>query len=376
MLINENKILLLTDGMMPGGVERHVVHLANGLYKKGVLVSVAATDGPFRNLLDPLIPFLQLPLLYDGTSRKRPLGFLSAVLILQKYIQDNKISIIHSHKRYTDFIARLVVSFSREIVHVSTCHSLFTDMTWLPSFGYYTIACSKNVEKMLIHVFGKSAQSVRTIYNCAPALSKYSAEQKIRIKEQFGIPAQVRIICSVGSLIKIKNPEALLRAFVNLITDQRMTDIHLVIVGEGDQVDFVNKYVDRHALHKRVTLLPANTPVEEVFNIAEFCVLSSVREGFPLVLLEAASIGKPYIATEIGGVAEFIEHNKNGILVPQNDTSALTEAISYLLNNPSSVQLFGENARMKYQQYFTLERMIKETMEVYEHMLKIKDTKA
>jgi len=373
---NEMKILLLTDGMMPGGVERHVVHLANGLNKNGVQVSVAATDGPFRNILDSSIPFLKLPLLYDGTSHKRPWGFLRTILILQRYIQDNKISIIHSHKRYTDFIARLVVSLSRNTVHMSTCHSLFSNMTWLPSFGYYTIACSKNVEKMLIHVFGKSAQSVRTIYNCVPALSEYPVEHKKRIKEKFGIPTQSRIMCSVGSLIKEKTPEALLRAFVNLITDQRMTDIHLVIVGEGEQSQFVNEYVDRHALHKRVTLLPANAPVEEVFNIAEFCVLSSVREGFPLVLLEAASIGKPYIATDVGGVAEFIEHNNNGILVPPHDISALTKAISYLLNNPNSVQMYGENAQMKYQQNFTLDQMIKETMEVYEHILKMNGAKA
>jgi glycosyltransferase involved in cell wall biosynthesis len=372
----EFNILLLTDGMMPGGVERHVVHLANGLNKKGITVTVAATDGPFRNLLNPSIPFLTLPLLSTETSRKRPLGLLRSISLLKKYIQGNQISIIHSHKRYTDFIARIAASVSKKTIHISTCHNSFNNLTWLPSFGYYTIACSNNVAAMLIQVFGKSDQSVRTIYNGVPELSEYSTEQKTRIKEQFGIPARTRIICSIGSLIKEKNPEALLQAFVNLRADQTMTDVHLVIVGDGDRKEFVEEYIDRCALQKSVTLLPAETPVEEVFNIAEFCILSSVREGFPLVLLEAASIGKPYIATDVGGVAEFIDYNKNGFLVPPNDSSALTKAISYLLNNPASVRMFGENARRKYQQNFTLNRMINETIEVYESMLKMKDVKA
>jgi glycosyltransferase involved in cell wall biosynthesis len=152
-----------------------------------------------------------------------------------------------------------------------------------------------------------------------------------------------------------------------------MTDVHLVIMGEGEQLEFMKKYIDRHALQKRVTLLPAITPAEKVFTIADFCVLSSLREGFPLVLLEAASIGKPYIATDVGGVAEFIEQGKNGILVPPNDTGALTEAISYLLHNQNTVKLLGENARMKYQQRFTVERMIDEIVEVYKQMLQIKE---
>jgi glycosyltransferase involved in cell wall biosynthesis len=369
----EMNILLLTDGMQPGGVERHVVHLANGLNKNGVKVTVAATDGPFRNFLDSSIPFLKLPLLYNGTSHKRPLGFLRAVSILQTYVRNNHISIIHSHKRFSDFIARVVVSVSRNTVHISTCHSLFSNMTWLLSFGQYTIACSKKTEHMLIHMYGKSVRSVRTIYNCVSPLPEFSEEQKIRIKEQYNIPAQARVICSVGSLIKGKNPRTLLHAFNSLIADKKMTDVHLVIMGEGEQLEFMKKYIDRHALQKRVTLLPAFTPVEKVFTIADFCVLSSLREGFPLVLLEAASIGKPYIATDVGGVAEFIEQGKNGILVPPNDTGALTEAISYLLHNQNTVKLLGENARMKYQQRFTVERMIDEIVEVYKQMLQIKE---
>lgn len=373
MQVNEINILLLTDGMQPGGVERHVVHLANGLHKNGMKVTVAATDGPFRNLLDSSIPFLKLPLLYGGTSHKRLLGLLRAVFILHKYVQKNNISIIHSHKRFSDFIARVVISVSRNTVHLSTCHSLFSNMTWLLSFGQYTIACSKKTEDMLIHMYGKSVRSVRTIYNSVPPLPDYSEEQKIRIKEQYSIPAQTRVICSVGSLIKGKNPRTLLHAFNSLIVDKKMTDVHLVIMGEGEQLEYIKKYIEHHALQKRVTLLPASTPVEQVFAIADFCVLSSIREGFPLVLLEAASLGKPYIATDVGGVAEFIEQGKNGLLVPPNDTGALTEAMSYLLNNQNTVKFFGENARMKYQQRFTVERMIDELVEVYEQMHQLKE---
>ena len=66
---------------------------------------------------------------------------------------------------------------------------------------------------------------------------------------------------------------------------------------------------------------------EALFNIADFMVLSSRREGLPYVLLEAASIGKPHIATDVGGVAEFITDGESGVIVPPGDPEKLADAI-------------------------------------------------
>ncbi len=368
MSISEMKILLLTDGMQPGGVERHVVHLANGLYERGVKVAVAATDGLFRGQLNPSIQFLELPLLHDGSSRKRPLGFLRTILILKKYVHDNKICIIHSHKRYTDFIARLVVSLSKFTIHLSTCHSIFTDMTWFPSFGEYTIACSNCVHQMLIELYGKFQGTVRVIHNGVPAFQKYSENLTMHSKKRLGLSDNIRIISSIGGLSKQKKPEILLQAFSYILN--KCKNVHLVFVGDGPEKQRIEKLIANCGLQYYVSMLPENSVVEEIMNISNFCILSSIREGFPLVLLEAASIGKPYIATDVGGVSEFIEHNKNGILVPPNDSNALAEAISYLLNNPRKVKVLGRNAKIKYKQRFTLEKMIDEIMEVYIYILK------
>jgi glycosyltransferase involved in cell wall biosynthesis len=105
--------------------------------------------------------------------------------------------------------------------------------------------------------------------------------------------------------------------------------------------------------------------VEALFNIADFMVLSSMREGLPFVILEAASLSKPHIATYVGGVSEFIVDGETGILIPPGDPNKLADAIKKLLEKPALVKTLGRNAREKYLQQFTYERFIDQTLEVY-----------
>jgi glycosyltransferase involved in cell wall biosynthesis len=366
------KILLLTDDMLPGGVERHVVHLANGLYERGINVSVAATEGSFRASLNPSIRFIPLPLLRKGSFRKRIMGIPRSLLILHTFIKSNDISIIHSHKRYTDLIAKLILLFKKDIKHVSTCHSTFTNMRWLSFFGQYTIACSKTVEKMLIKSFGLLPRSLCTIHNGVPGLQVYEGDRKNELKVEMGIPVECKVLCSVGSLTRQKNPEILLHAFTELLSEKDVANMHLIFVGEGELRINIEKYIDENNLQSKISILPSNTAVENIFNISDFCVLTSDREGFPLVLLEAASIGKPYIATNVGGIAEFIVDRKEGILIEPNDIYALKKAISYLVNNADAAVSMGRNAQRKCLEHFNLENMLTRTIEVYKNISGIK----
>ena len=120
--MNES-ILLLTDEMNPGGVARHVVDLANGLTEKGMTPIVAANDGPFRLRLHKEIAFVNLPFLMSKSGRKRFFGLLASYKILTPIIRREKVILIHSHKRYTDVLGRILAR-RMSLPHISTCHSV------------------------------------------------------------------------------------------------------------------------------------------------------------------------------------------------------------------------------------------------------------
>ena len=109
----------------------------------------------------------------------------------------------------------------------------------------------------------------------------------------------------------------------------------------------LEELVRNEAIQNNVMFLQGTYNVEALFNVADFMVLSSKQEGLPYVLMEAASIGKPHIATDVGGVSEFIIHGETGMLVPPSDPEKLADAIKDLLNNPETVERLGKKATRK-----------------------------
>ncbi len=121
-------------------------------------------------------------------------------------------------------------------------------------------------------------------------------------------------------------------------------------------------------------MLDSSTNVVDIFNAAEFCVISSVREGGTLyVNLEAASLEKPHIATSVGGIPEFVIDHKTGLLVPPESPEKLAKAIAFLLNNPNEVKRLGHHALLQYKEHHGYDRFIDETERVYRDVLTFSD---
>ena len=99
-------------------------------------------------------------------------------------------------------------------------------------------------------------------------------------------------------------------------------------------------------------------------------VLPSVKEGLPYVILEAGLAERAVIATTVGGIPEIITDNKTGLLVPPADPSALTHALTHLINSPTEVKRLGQALKQKVAIDYSLDQMLKLTRQIYEQPLK------
>ena len=99
-----------------------------------------------------------------------------------------------------------------------------------------------------------------------------------------------------------------------------------------------------------------------------FC-LPSYREGVPSALLEACASGLPIITTNVPGCRDVVTHGVNGLLVPTKNSQALAEAIETLLANPPLRETMGKAGRQLALEKFSLEKIINQTLEVYEKAL-------
>ena len=96
----------------------------------------------------------------------------------------------------------------------------------------------------------------------------------------------------------------------------------------------------------------------------------SFKEGLPRTLLEAAAYGRPIVTTDAPGCREIVRDGENGLLVPVRDADALALALQRLIESPELRRRMGERGRDIVEREFTQEKVIGETLALYEELLR------
>ena len=109
--------------------------------------------------------------------------------------------------------------------------------------------------------------------------------------------------------------------------------------------------------------------ITDVWRQAHVAVLPSYREGLPKSLLEAASCARPIVATDVPGCREIVRPGENGILVPVRDARSLADALETLLRDRELRQAMGAKSRALVERHFHQDRVVSETLDVYESLL-------
>jgi glycosyltransferase involved in cell wall biosynthesis len=179
------------------------------------------------------------------------------------------------------------------------------------------------------------------------------------------------VIGFVGELREKKGLQTLLSAYTQVNKKQPTT---LLIVGEvrqGDDKKFFDEFLTSNPnSHIIVTGIIPHKDLPSYYSLIDVFVHPSLRDGMPNAVLEAMACGKIVIATPVGGVIDVIEDNKNGYLVKVIDVDGLAEKIIEVLsNNQEAIQ---KSARETVLRQFTLERELKENLDVYKR-LRIKE---
>jgi len=358
------RVLVLADDLLPGGIARHIADVANALVHTDITIFVSATPGKFLSRLDKEVPFLPLGLLTEDSFEKNLFGLLPSYFRLARLIKRERIEIIHSHKRYAHLLGTLLAK-QFHIPHITSYHSDIVGKKWFTYFGDYTICCSNAVRELVVNQYGCKQENAKTIYyGIRPFRTHTEAEKEITLKN-IGISDNKIIISSVGQFIPVKDKKSLILAVSELRKIRNISNLIFVLLGYGDQKQYLQNLVQDLNLRENIVFLDGLFDVESLFNVSEFMMLNSIREGFGIVLLEAASLGKVHIGTNVGGIPEFIENGKTGILVEKENPAQLAGAIHSFLEDPEKLKLMGREAKRKYETMFGFDHMIIQIVDVY-----------
>jgi glycosyltransferase involved in cell wall biosynthesis len=188
----------------------------------------------------------------------------------------------------------------------------------------------------------------------------------VNVHEAFWLPHRSPVVGNVAALVPHKGQRHLIEAAQLVIRE--IPDTRLVILGEGELREQLERQVREHHLEKHVLLPGFRTDVIGCIKGFDVFAMSSVTEGLGTSLLDAMACGKPIVATSAGGIPEVVVDAETGVLTPPRDQQAMARAIADLLKDEPLRARLGQAGLARVRQHFTVERMVAGTAAVYERV--------
>jgi glycosyltransferase involved in cell wall biosynthesis len=186
-------------------------------------------------------------------------------------------------------------------------------------------------------------------------------------RRALGLDPDAPVALTVGSLTTQKAQHVLIDAFARIAAARPGAVV--LIAGDGPLREALAAQARAAAPEGSVRFLGARGDVADLLAAADLFVLSSVREGLSITLLEAMRASRPIVATRIGGNGEAVSDGATGWLVPASDPPTLAAAIEAAFADPARARAFGVAGRARWVECFTAERMVRETEAVYRGVL-------
>lgn len=362
-------IMLLAKHVNTGGITSYLLTLTKGLSREGHKVIVCSSGG---NCVDLFKSQGVEHISVFGLGVKSVLNPLmwTAVPHLKSIIKMNNVDIIHVNTRVTQTLAFLI-NRSTDTPFVSTCHGFFKPHFWRKRFQFWgnrVIAISSPVKKHLLNDFNILPESVVLIPNGIDIERFYPTEES-RVKEvrdQWNL-LHVPVIGIVARLSAVKGHEFLIKAMQ--LVHRKHPSAKCIIAGEGELEQKLKKQVHQLGLEDSVQFYKVVNNAQELLPLFDIFVLPSLNEGLGLSVMEAQASGLPVIVSNVGGLPDIVKDGETGILVSTGNITGLAKAISLLLDDEVYAKTLGNNARKFINEHFSSDKMVKETLKVYNEVL-------
>ena len=356
------KVLFLVNNLnTDNGWGRHSLEVINGLKDLGV-TAVIATEKESG---------------YPGEHviLKRSLGTLTCVPALRKLIKQEQPNMIHSLELNPYAISATLAAIGLGIPEVITAPGAYSVK---PLYDTKTSFLAKHAYRMADGVYPisqfvmdeiKKKVSIDTlqVITLGVVFSRFSGQRQ---------KADKPFILGVGNLSKRKGYITSVEAFARAAQD--LPGLHYYIAGKNNEQirKECRDITDTYGVTDRVVFLGSvgDEKLRELYLSAELFILTSINvghhfEGFGLVFLEAASAGLPVIGTQGCGITDAVNDGENGILVPQHDVGATTNALKKILLNEDLKKRMGEES-IVWAKTHSWKRVAEQHMDAYKEILK------
>ncbi len=176
-------------------------------------------------------------------------------------------------------------------------------------------------------------------------------------------------ILAIAGLIELKNIVVVIRALNILINNKKSKNIFFYVVGDGPKREELQLMIIKYELEDHVFLLGYQKNVGALIDACDIFVHPSYAEGFGIAVAEAMLAKKPIIVANAGALPELIENEKSGLVIDPFDPEIWADAISLLLSKRDYAEFLANNAKLKAEQEFSIQKYTSNYEKLYHTVL-------
>lgn len=357
------RVLLLSDELEVGGTQRQIVHIARSLDRSRFEPTVAYFRN--RSFLADQLEQAGVPVVEIAKHGRIDPAF---VLKLRRFLDEGRFDVMHCFA----FGGELWGAVGRRLLSAGVRPALITSVRnkydwystlqwrlkrWSALQSTFVIANSHAGGEHARITMGMPPGSVDVVYNGVSDAAEAATTRSESTKN-----GDVTALF-VGRLVEQKNVPVLLRAMKRL--RESGTKLRLRIAGNGPLREHCEQAIAEFQIGDRVELLGERSDVSALMAAVDFVVLPSLREGLSNVILEAMMVGRPVVASAVGGSVELVEHMESGLLFPSDDDAALADALRLMASDRALREKCGARGRQRTLEQFTVPAMVSTMQNFY-----------
>ena len=380
------KILHTTTRLLRGGgVENNIFHTIDHLKNEYDFILSSGAEMEVNPFADD--SRVKIVVCKNLVNKIHPLHDLKALVFYYRLIKKEKIDVIHTHETKASFITKFAAWLARCPYIIYGLHGVtFNDPMSKFKKNFYIL-----LEKMTIGVsdfivavshdvmwhyhqnkIGKKIPY--TVVRSGIDLDDFFAhahlgEERNALRAKLNIRPGTKVICNVGRFSFAKAQRYTIECFAKLKKD--FPDSKLIFIGEGEMLETCKKQAKDLGIADDVIFAGYQKDVPLYLASSDLFLFTSLREGLPRVIVEAALMKLPVTAFEVEGIREVIEHGVTGVIVPQYDVNALYEGAKKILVDKKLAEEFSQKAYEHVKHEWDARKMAEELRRVYKNAEKI-----
>ncbi|MGB0597089.1 MAG: glycosyltransferase [Rubripirellula sp.] len=374
------KITFVVHSLQPGGIERSVTRIVNGLDRERFCPAIICLDGsgPAANWLTQEVTVIEI--------RKNAGNDLAAIRRMAHALRELGTDIVQSHNWGTLVETVLAKKFSRCPLHVHAERGTVLGSVEPGGFRHWlraramslalrqvdqVVSNSRTVASRVHQRCGYPVGNIAIIPNGVAELSLHTrAEVRDKVRSLLGLRGQDVLFGSVGRLAGVKGFDLALAAFAAAYSGEAAA--HILLVGDGAERDGLTQLASELGVLERVHFAGHQDDVHPWLAAMDVYFNSSRSEGMSQSLIEAMAAGLPIIATDVGDSAFVLgdtESDMAGICVPANDTQALAEAFQKFSSDFLFRKRLGLQSMSRHQRFFSEEQLLANCQALYANLV-------